>query len=289
MTYLEIKSYEERRKSLIFFIFFSQIFYVGVSFILYKNSFFNNDWFFWGDIGGYIILWIITIGRISRLNGDVKKYVLRPLLKKYGLEYEPYSSIDQSFIAKSDLIDEDYDDFEGSDLIIGDEFRFSYVKLTREEEYTTTNDRGESETRTRTVTVFDGIFYMGTFPQKIKGTYLVEKNTFHLSDILPITVEKNRIKLDMPEFEKVFDVYGSDQIEGRYIFDFTFMQKLLDIYKVVKFNKMSIKEGFYFMTFPGLDIEVPLFKNIEESIERDLNLILFLSKINEKLFQKGNK
>ena len=289
MISLEIKSYEERRKSLIFFIVFSQIFYIGISFILYKNSFFNNDWVFWGDIGGYIILWIITINRISRLNGDVKKYVLRPLLKKYGLEYEPYSSIDESIIVKSDLIDEDYDDFEGSDLIIGDEFRFSYVKLTREEEYTTTNDEGEEETQTETVTVFDGIFYIGRFPKKIRGTYLVERNSFHLSDILPITVEKNRIKLDMPEFEKVFDVYGSDQIEGRYIFDFTFMQKLLDIYKIVRFNKMSIKEGFYFITFPGLDIEVPLFKNIEESIERDLNLILFLSKINEKLFQKGNK
>ena len=287
MRYLEIKSYEERRKSLIFFIVFSQIIYIGVSFILYKNSFFNNNWVFWGDIGGYIILWIITISRISRLNGDVKKYVLKPLLKKHGLKYEPYMSVENGIVDLSILINEDYDNFYGSDLVIGDGFRFSYIKLTREEEYTTTNDKGEEETETRTVTVFDGIFYVGKFFKEIKGAYLVEKNSFHLSDILPITVDKERIKLDMPEFEKVFDVYGSDQIEGRYIFDFTFMKKLLEIYKVVKFNKMSIINEYYFMTFPGLSIDVPLFKNLEKSIEYDLNEILFLSSINKIIFEKN--
>jgi len=283
---LEIKAYEERRKSLIFFIIFSQILYIGISFILYKNSFFNNNWIFWGDIGGDIILWIVIVGKILNLDNEVKNNILMPLLKEYGLEYKPSSSIDESIIDESNLISEDYDDFYGRDLIIGNVFKFSYVKLTREEEYTTTNDEGEEERKTRTVTVFDGIFYVSRFPKKIKGTYLLERSSFHLSDILPITVEKDRIKLDMPEFEKVFDVYGSDQIEGRYIFDFTFMQKLLGIYEIVKFNKMSIKNGFYFITFPGLDIEMPLFQNIEESIERDLNLILTLSRINEILFKE---
>jgi len=42
------------------------------------------------------------------------------------------------------------------------------------------------------------------------------------------------IKLDNPEFEREFVVYGSDQIEARYILSHSLMQNILELKKLIK-------------------------------------------------------
>jgi len=281
-----IKIYNKRRKSLIFFMIISNFFYLGSGYFLLKAGVFDDLWILFGYIGGFIVLWKIIISKRNNFINSCKNELIKPEIEKMGLEYEPEMMVSLSDVDESRLIDEEYDDFYGEDFVKGDNFIFSYLYLTREEEYTTTNDEGETETETETITVFDGIFFVGTFPKKIKGFYIVKKNTIHLSDILPIFTEKDRIKLDMPEFEKVFDVYGSDQIEGRYIFDFTFMQNLLEVYKFLPFEKFSIKNGKYFITFPGVKFKTSLFKDMKECIEYNVNLVYALSRVDEILFKE---
>ena len=281
-----IRNYEKKRKSLIFFMIISNIFYLGSGYFLLKTELFNNFWIWFGWIGGFIILWKIIFTKRRKLINFCKNELIKPEIEKMGLEYEPETMVDLKYVNESRLIDEEYDDYDGSDFVRGDNFIFSYLYLTREEKYTTTNDEGETKTETRTVTVFDGIFFVGGFPKRVNGFYIVKKNTIHLSDILPIFTEKNRIKLDMPEFEKVFDVYGSDQIEGRYIFDFTFMQNLIKVYKFLPFDKFSVKNNKYFITFDGVKFKTSLFKDMKECIEYNLNLVYALSRVDEILFKE---
>ncbi len=281
-----IRVYDERRKDLIFFMIISNIFYLGSGYFLLKTEVFDNIWILFGWIGGFIILWKIILAKRSNFINSYKNKLIKPEIEKMGLDYEPETIIDLSYVDDSALIEEEYDDVGGGDFVRGENFIFSYLYLTREEEYTTTDDDGNTKTETETVTVFDGMFFVGAFPKKVNGFYIVKKNTIHLSDILPIFTEKNRIKLDMPEFEKVFDVYGSDQIEGRYIFDFTFMQNLLEVYKFILLDKFSIKNGKYFITFPGLKFKTSLFKDMKECIEYNVNLVYALSKVNEILFKE---
>ena len=280
-----IKIYEEKRKSLVFFTLISNIFYLGAGYFLLKSEIFNL-WILFGWIVGYIVLWKIIVSQKNRFINSCKEELIKPEIEKEGLEYEPDTIVDLNLVDESGLIDEEYDDFDGGDFVRGDNFIFSYLYLTREEEYTTTNDDGEMETETRTVTVFDGIFFVGAFPKKIKGHYFVKKNSIHLSDILPIFTDKDRIKLDMPEFEKVFDVYGSDQIEGRYIFDFTFMRNLLNLYNFLSFAKMSIIRDKYYIAFPGLKFKNSLLSDMKKCIEYNVNLIYALSSVDKILFKE---
>ena len=282
-----INVYEEKRKTFIFFMTISNLFYLGGGYFLLKTEGFDNIWIIFGWIIGYILLWKIIINQKYKFINSCKYELIKPEIEKLGLEYEPDMMVTLSLVEKSALINEDYDDFYGSDLVRGDNFIFSYLNLTREEEYTTTNDEGETETESVTVTVFDGIFFSGIFPKEIKGFYLVKKNSIHLSDILPIFVEKNRIKLDMPKFEKIFDVYGSNQIEGRYIFDFTFMQNLIKVYNLIPFDKFSINKDRYFIIFPNLKFDTSIFEDIKECIEHNVNLAYGLSIIHEILFKEN--
>ncbi len=40
---------------------------------------------------------------------------------------------------------------------------------------------------------------MGTFPKKVKGSYTVKKSRFHISDIMPTSTNKKRIKPDISD------------------------------------------------------------------------------------------
>jgi len=76
---------------------------------------------------------------------------------------------------------------------------------------------------------------------KFFNIYYLESYSFHLSNILPIIFDKTRIKHNYPDYEKIFDAYGSDQIKGRMIFNHNFMNNLIKIYKILGNFKMMIK------------------------------------------------
>ncbi len=283
-----IESFNKKRDSEIIFTVFIQITYILLALLVYKYFNKKDDLIFW-LIGGYGIVFLVNYYRISKLQKYYKYNILKPLIEQRGLNYSPDDGISLEYVDMSGLITENYDDYKSYDLIKGNGFMFSYLNLTKEEKKTVTDEKGKSITYTQTVTLFEGIFFVGKWPEKTKGFYLLKENEFHLSDIMPIFTDKERIKLDMPDFEKVFDVYGSDQIEGRYIFDFTFMQNILTLYKRLRFSKLAIKNGLFFILFPGISINIPLFKNVKKSISENLHLILFLSEVNEILFRKQNK
>lgn len=116
-------------------------------------------------------------------------------------------------------------------------------------------------------------------------------STIDFSRILPI-VTKNRIKLDYEPFEKIFNVYGSDQIEGRYLFNHTFMQKLVETYYKLEFEKMCICHGRLYAIFPGKKlIEVPLLINglNDEKITKIKDTVFFLASLRGKLFERRIK
>jgi hypothetical protein len=76
-------------------------------------------------------------------------------------------------------------------------------------------------------------------PSIVRKCFVIVKNSFHLSDILPIFVDKNRQKLDDVEFEKYFDVYGGDDIEVRKILTHDIMKKLIELKKISDFTKIA--------------------------------------------------
>jgi hypothetical protein len=81
--------------------------------------------------------------------------------------------------------------------------------------------------RNRT-TVFRGQLLRLTRPKAFLGTTVVLRNTGFLR-IFSKPAGLADIGLEDPEFRKVFQAYGSDQVEAREILTPTFMQQLMDL------------------------------------------------------------
>lgn len=87
------------------------------------------------------------------------------------------------------------------------------------------------------VTVFRGVMIRLAFPREFLGTTLLLRDAGFLN-----TKKKSglkRVGLVDPVFEKIFEAYGSDQVEARYLLTPTFMQKLVDLQRLLDGNKLK--------------------------------------------------
>ena len=114
------------------------------------------------------------------------------------------------------------DQWHGS--IDGTDFLLYEVKLTE--------TRGSGKNR-RTVTVFEGVLLRFQFARPFLATTLVRRDGFKFTlfgdskSYDGRTLE--RIKMVDPRFEDAFDVYGTDQVEGRYLVHSAYCERLLDL------------------------------------------------------------
>lgn len=105
-----------------------------------------------------------------------------------------------------------------------------------------TETRGSGRSR-RTVTVFDGIVLRFQFSRPFLATTLVRRDGFKFTlfgDSKSYGGEKlERIKIVDPRFENAFDVYGTDQVEGRYLVHPAYCERLLDLEKEFEGEKLA--------------------------------------------------
>lgn len=91
--------------------------------------------------------------------------------------------------------------------------------------------------------VYRGAIIMFTFNKPFKGRTLVKKDKGLIGNFTQAWLKKDksiigkfaqevsdvrmsRVELEDPEFEKIFQVYGSDQVESRYLLTTSFMERL---------------------------------------------------------------
>ena len=147
-----------------------------------------------------------------------------------SLSYEPRSCIPKSTFMLSKIFTTKPNRYKGDDFVSGKvgatQIQFSELNA----EY----ESGSGKNRHR-YTVFRGIFFIADFNKHFNGQTIV----------LPDTAEKlfgrlgrklqslnvfrgELIRLEDPEFESHFVVYGSDQIEARYILSTSLMARITD-------------------------------------------------------------
>ena len=154
-----------------------------------------------------------------------------------GLTYDPLAFVGMDGFLSSRLCERRIDRYRGEDLVTGrigaTEVAFSEIHAEHREEYTDSKGRRH----TRWVTLFRGLFFVGDFNKHFDGFTVVVPDTAErmLGSWLGNMLQKANfgrsgelIKLEDPEFEKVFAVYGSDQVEARYILTPALMRRLLD-------------------------------------------------------------
>ena len=89
---------------------------------------------------------------------------------------------------------------------------------------------------------FQGLFFQANFNKSFQGRTVVvpdvaERNFGALGRMIQSWNKQHAnelIKLEDPEFERLFAVYGTDQIEARYILSTSLMQRLVELQKKVQ-------------------------------------------------------
>lgn len=156
---------------------------------------------------------------------------------------------------------EHYDRYHSEDLIIapleveGDVSTFMTIAEVHTENEHTDDDGGKSYT-----TVFQGLTSSFLLPKSLG------KNIYIRSNGRVSGWNKNKVKMDMPEFEKIFDVESDDAILTMRILTSDVMAEMIDLYEKYKyrFEINILNDTIYMRLRTGPMFEPSVFK---ESME----------------------
>ncbi|MBL7214533.1 MAG: DUF3137 domain-containing protein [Phycisphaerae bacterium] len=212
---------------------------------------------------GCIVVGAIAFGVIGRgYKAQFKQKIVGKLVRFMdpGLSYQPEGGIEKPVFKASGLFKHKIDRYKAEDLVVGragkTDLRFSEVHA----EYKTGSGKD-----TTWHTIFRGLFSIADFNKHFRSQTVV----------LPDTAEKlfggfgkmlqgwniaraDLIQLEDPEFEREFVVYGSDQIEARYILSPALMQRILD------FQQKTGTKIYLSFTGSNVYVALPMTKNCFE-------------------------
>lgn len=137
--------------------------------------------------------------------------------------YRAVGGIGQAEFEASRLYQQGIDRYSTEDLIearLGETpFRMAEIHA----EYKTTSTDGKGHTTTHWHTIFKGRFLVALFSKRFHGRTLVLSEAWRLFGMSGL----EKVALEDPDFEKLFAVYASDQVEARYILSPSLMERLV--------------------------------------------------------------
>ncbi len=164
---------------------------------------------------------------------DFKEHIITPLIHAIDphLLYNPQFMVSRHLFERSNLFKHTIDRYSGNDYVKGSvesvPLEFSDIHA----EYQTRDSKG----RTQWHTLFRGLFLVAEFNKHFQSKTLVLPD--HAEKTFGSLIggwlqsknfsQDNLIRLDDPEFEKHFVVYGNDPIEARYILTHSMMKRIL--------------------------------------------------------------
>lgn len=185
---------------------------------------------------GFLICAAISAWMAKGYVSDFKEKVIARIVKfldpSFIYHKDQYISLDE--FRRSKIFLQGVDRYSGDDYVAGvigsTAANFSEIHA----QYVTRDSKG----RTRTHTIFKGLYFKADFNKHFKGHTLVlpdsaERMFGGLGKMLQSwnTSRPPVVRLEDPEFEKLFVVYGTDQIESRYILSTSLMRRIMDFKK----------------------------------------------------------
>jgi hypothetical protein len=206
-----------------------------------------------------------------------------------GLTYLAEGHISRVQFHSSRIFERYPDRLRGDDLVRGKIGETSIAFSEVHAEYKTECPGSNGRKRRRYHKIFKGLFFTAGFNKKFYGKVVVLPDTAERilggAGSFFQSLNKSRgelIKMEDPEFEKYFVVYGDDQVESRYVLSTSLVQRILDFRrKTGRRIYMSFVGSQVFVAIPyrrGLFepkvfTKITGFKGVREYFD-DLNLAL---------------
>ncbi len=211
---------------------------IGIAIFAGFVFFISGDGFIFGGFIG--VMAALAMGAwgstdLNRLSKETKAMLVDPVAAEFGMSFEhnPPAPPDILHFRQLGLVP-GWDRAKFEDLLTGarsnEPFRFFEAHL--EEKRTTTDSKGR--TRTTWVTVFRGQCLVVNFHKQFNGVTKVFRDAGFMNAFMKMGHKEPRVRLEDPVFEKAFEVFGSDQIEARFILTPDFMERLLKLEQTFK-------------------------------------------------------
>jgi hypothetical protein len=188
---------------------------------------------FYGWIGGVAAgsgLYAWGSSALSKLGAQTKLMLIDPIASQFQMAYQltPFPQGEMQRFRNLGLVG-GWDRSKYEDELTGKrgDAPFQFYEAHLEEKRTTTDSKGR--TRTTWVTIFKGQCLVVKFHKQFNGVTKVYRDAGAFNFLKKFGVREPRVKLEDPVFEKQFEVYGSDQIEARFILTPDFMERLLKL------------------------------------------------------------
>lgn len=167
---------------------------------------------------------------LNKLGQRTKLILVEPVTGEFGMSYQlsPGAPEEIGHMRSLGLVPS-WDRAKYEDRLDGQrgDAPYTFFEAHLEEKRTTTDSKGR--TRTTWVTVFKGQCLAVKFHKQFNGITKVYRDMGAFNWIAKFGVKEQRIRLEDPVFEKAFEVYGSDQIEARFLLTPDFMERLLGL------------------------------------------------------------
>lgn len=202
---------------------------------------------------------------------EFKRKVIKSIVKfiSEDLDFNPTKCIPQHTYMQSTLFKKTPDRYKGEDLVFGKIGNTNLEFSEIHSEYKTESRDSKGHKRTHWHTIFKGLFFVADFHKNFNGTTVVLPDLAEkMFGFLGQTLQKwnltrdELIKLEDPEFEKLFVVYGTDQIESRYILTTSMMERLIKYHQKAKIK--TRKNIFVAFTGKKIFVAIACDKNLFE-------------------------
>ena len=238
-----ISTLKEARKRLIIWLFY--IFFTSfIVYFLYKNFLELNR-----DIVAFTTLILVSIGvaapffwifsPIWSYEENIKKEIFPNVLNFFGdfkYHVETKKSVKEYYA--TELIPK-HDTEIAEDHITG---TYKDIKVDLFE--TRLSKDSDKNSSTTLNTVFDGIIVELSMNKSFSGKTVIKKDSGTVGNwFINKSNSLKKVKLEDPNFEKMFEVYSDDQVEARYLLTVTFIERLKEL--VENFGGKSIQCCFY--------------------------------------------
>jgi hypothetical protein len=257
-----------------------------------------------------ILFWYLSVlFLIKNFHAIFKRIIIEPLVKFIDptLQYAPEGSIDLYTFRQANIFQYYTNEFDGEDLVCGTidktKIKFSQVYARYRDE-----DKGIGSIPTDDPwlflliifllpfflvlrlfsnvfivklfinhDVFKGLFFVADFNKDFSGYVLVmpdkaEKYFGRFGSMLQShnLIRGELVKMDNTEFEKHFAVYGTDQVQARYVLTPRIMEKILDFKKKTgAATCLSFKDSMLYIAVPYKQSKFtpPLFKSLADYVD----------------------
>ncbi len=229
---------------------------------------------------------------------DFKAKVIERIVKYISadLVYEPKNYVGSDSFERSCIFLNGIDRYTGDDMVRGkiDKTQIWFSEVKAEYKSESTDSKGNRKTTWHTI--FKGLFFIADFNKHFSTSTVVLPNRLgkgfmaNFFNKMNLARKEKHVRLEDPDFNKHFVVYGEDQIEARYVLSTSLMERITRfkekhpapvylsfvnsfLYVAIAYNK-NLFEPSYFKRMTDFNIVKDYFRDIElaVSIVNDLNL-----------------